>query len=131
MSVRPPQPSSYRSAAAVALLAIFVLAQTLGWMHRGFHASSGTARHTHSAVLAQVAAVPHDERSAWIASLFGNHQDPSDCRLFDFMGQPGCLPSAVPVPANVPSSAFLAASHADFVVRWTTLFDARGPPSSR
>lgn len=122
-----PRPSAHR-AAALALLLVFVLTQTLGWMHRGLHGASGVAQH---AVPAQLAAPSQIEPSGWLDDLFGSHTDASDCRLFDVMAKPGCVPQMDWVPPPTPTAAFLLASHADLVIRWAALFDARGPPLPR
>jgi hypothetical protein len=112
-------------AAAVALLVVLVLAQTLGWMHRGLHGASGAlsaspALHAHA-----------DAPSNWLHDLFGSHADGADCRLFDVLGKPGCAAATQAVLPTPAPLAFIASSHADFVARWAALFDARGPPSSR
>ena len=126
-SARPA--ASARRIALAALLLVFVLAQTLGWIHRGLHGAASEGRHGSSP-----AAVAHAEVSGTAAAmqdLFGNHADTSDCRLFDVLGQAGCAPApsfALPTPV---SASYLLATHADFVARWVALFDARGPPASR
>jgi hypothetical protein len=113
------------------LVAVLLLAQTVGWMHRGLHGtapahgSAATALHVHAGV-----AKPHAPRS-WIEKLFGSHTDASDCRLFDVLGQPGCASAALLPQPLIPMATLLVTTHADFVARWAALFDARGPPASR
>ncbi len=130
MDAPAPRANLLQRAAVVALLVVLVLAQTLGWMHRGLHGSStqdGVARPALHA--AGHDAVTHT--AGWMHDLFGSHADGSDCRLFDVLGKPGCAPAASVALGIPPALAFLASSHADFVARWAALFDARGPPSSR
>jgi hypothetical protein len=113
-------------AAAVALLVVLVLAQTLGWMHRGLHGASSPDRQAQPALHAHA-----DADTGWMNNLFGSHADSSDCRLFDVLGKPGCAPAALVAVPTLAPLAFVAASHGDFVARWAALFDARGPPPSR
>ena len=126
---RPQQRNATFRVAVLVLLAAFVLAQALGWMHRALHGDAGPDR----PVAAAVHAVDHGEGEApgFLDALFGSHAEASDCRLFDAVAQPGCAPSLVQVSAVALPAAVLLASHGDFVARWSALFDARGPPSSR
>jgi hypothetical protein len=119
-----------RRAVVAALLVVLVLAQTLGWMHRGLHGSSAEAwRHGSPALSA--AAADGARATGALQDLFSSHAEASDCRLFDVLGQPGCAPAAIlALPALVPAS-FLALAHAEFIARWAALFDARGPPLPR
>ena len=121
------RPSSFaRRACVAALLLAFVLAQTLGWIHRGLH--GGGSEGWQQATPVPAAAAHAD---GGLEDLFGEHVDASDCRLFDVLGQPGCAPAPlVALPVLVPASLLLA-THAGFVARWAALFDARGPPASR
>lgn len=122
-----------RRATALALLCVLVLAQTLGWLHRGLHGSDGPALQAPAATQVHAHAQAHDDEAPahWLAALFGSHADASDCRLFDVIGQPGCVPGLVLALPALPPAAFLVATHGDFVARWTALFDARGPPPPR
>lgn len=126
---RSSQQLAVRRAAVLVLLVALVLAQALGWMHRAVHGDTGAGR------LAATAAQPATDTELHapgpLDALFGSHADASDCRLFDVLAQPGCASVPVPMAAVVPATAFLLARHGDFVARWSALFDARGPPSSR
>ena len=113
------------------LLAVLVLAQTVGWMHRGLHGTSSSAMAAPSASHVHADAADPAKSGSWIHALFGSHTDASDCRLFDVLGQPGCASAALLPQTLIPMATLLATAHADFVARWAALFDARGPPSSR
>lgn len=121
--------TALRRVAVCALLVAFVLAQALGWIHRGLHGTGSPLAGT-VAVHAAGEGAPH-VRSSGFAGLFDSHADASDCRLFDAIAQPGCAPSHAAILPLPPLQALLLASHGDFVARWSALFDARGPPSSR
>jgi len=132
MAALLPQPRTrLHRAAVVALLVVLVLAQTLGWIHRGLHGASGAVRHAQAAAHAHAGEAAPQSGSGWMDDLFGSHADGADCRLFDVLGQPGCVPAALALPPALPPAFFLASTHADFVARWAALFDARGPPASR
>ena len=119
-----------RRAAVAMLLLVFVLAQSLGWMHRALHGTGGAASTMKVSLHASVHA-PREQAEAGIAGLFRGHAEASDCRLFDALAQPGCAAAAVVVlPLSLPT-AVLATAHGDFVARWSALFDARGPPPTR
>lgn len=118
-----------RRIAVASLLLVFVLAQTLGWIHRGLHGAASEGWHGSSPAAA--VQVELSGAAAPILDLFSSHADTSDCRLFDVLGQPGYAPAPLlPLTALVPAG-YLLATHADFVARWVALFDARGPPTSR
>lgn len=125
-----PTATALRRTAVALLLLAFVLAQSLGWMHRAVHGTGGAASAMSAGVHASADA-PREQAEAGIAGLFRGHADASDCRLFDALAQPGCAASALVVlPLSLPA-AILAAAYGEFVARWSALFDARGPPSSR
>lgn len=124
-----PSRTAAHRLAVLALLAAFVLAQALGWIHRGLHGESGPS--WRAAGTAHELSEPGGAEGGIFEALFGSHADASDCRLFDVVAQPA-MASAKPALAPLgPSTALLLASHAGFVVRWCALFDARGPPPSR
>jgi len=111
----------------VLLAVVLVLAQTLGWMHRTWHAG---APHLQRAGMSATDAAP-GTKASWIAALFDHAAGDAECRLHDAAGQPGCPPAVqVSLPAPVPGY-LVASTHADFVARWAALFDARGPPHFR
>jgi hypothetical protein len=125
-----PLPAPARRAAIVALLLALVLAQTLGWMHRVLH-GSGLEGGQHAFSAAVEPAQDEGAHDHGVHDLFGSHEEPTDCRLFDVLGQPGCAtPPLLVLPVLVPA-AQLAHTQADFVARWAALFDARGPPHPR
>lgn len=127
--VQPP--TIARRAAIAALLVVLVLAQTLGWIHRALHGDPpGSGR----PVVVAAASEPAPGASAHggvLHDLFGSHAEPTDCRLFDVLGQPGCATPPLVLPPVILPAARVALSHADFVARWAALFDARGPPATR
>lgn len=108
----------------LALLVAFLLAQALGWIHRGLHGADGP--------LAAAAGLHAPAAEApGLYDLFGSHEEPTDCRLFDGITHSACTPPALPVFSPAPPAAFLIASHGEFVARWSALFEARGPPPAR
>ncbi len=137
----------------VVLLGVFLLAQTLGWMHRGLHAfkvppvplraEAGVAQAAAPLEASAQAQAPvprqgHAHRHAarpaglgWLEGLFAAHDKPSDCQLLDAITQAGCLHAAMPVPMLLPMASVFARAQDDFVARWAALFDARGPPLLR
>lgn len=119
MSIASPPATLLRRTAMLALLAMFVLAQTLGWIHRGAH-GTGVPVHASSAAAADTA-----------GDLFGHDAGSNECRVYDALGHADCAPAPLlALPAFAPA-AVLAATLGDFVARWAALFDARGPPPSR
>lgn len=139
MSTTYPQPrTASQRASAVALLVVLVLAQTLGWLHRGLHGADGPAAvhatavlHAHAGADAQTQEATVADSPGWVGELFRNHANASDCRLFDAVVQPACASADIAVQAAMPPAGFIAASHAGFVARATAFFQARAPPLSR
>ena len=120
--------------AVLLLLVALVFAQSMGFVHRVVHAGEGAgqdlvaADHRHHA---DGASHLHDDES-WTQVLFGLHEDGADCRLYDGLGSQALACQAAFAAAVIaPSTAFLRSLAGDFVARWVTLFDARGPPPSR
>lgn len=111
----------------VLLLALFVLAQTLGLVHRGLH-GDGARPPNAAAGIHEHAAGETAQSPGWLDGLFGDHADPSGCLLFDVIAHPGCAPAYALIQPLLLPHALLAATRADFVARWSALFDARGPP---
>lgn len=121
---RPP-PTTLQRAAILALVVVLVLAQTLGWLHRGLH---GTPSVVQTVVTGGQAQAVSSEVGA---KAFGHETGTTECRLYDVLAQPGCAPAPLLVlPVALPAS-IVAATLGDFVARWAALFDARGPPASR
>lgn len=127
----PPSSTAARRVAVLALLVAFVLAQTLGWMHRGLHGGNDAFGSPPGVGLSFSHGATEEQAASGLGSLFGSHADASDCRLFDAVAQPGCAPSPVVVPALFVPTAFLLAGHGDVVARWSAPFEARAPPPSR
>lgn len=124
-----PSRTAARRLALLVLLAAFVLAQTLGWIHRGLHGEPGGS--WRGAGTVHELSEPRSAETGIFAALFGSHADASDCRLFDAVAQPAMTSAKLALAPLAPPSAILLASHAGFVARWCALFDARGPPPLR
>lgn len=116
-----------------------LFAQTLGLVHGiahgPIHGDVGTQ--ITQAVAAHAEQSHHAPGNAQVApgaleTLFPQHEDAEDCRLFDALGQqPGAtLAGPVHPPAVPPCMQRLRRLEGAFVARWATLFDARGPPLS-
>ena len=126
MHHRSPPPSTLpRRAAALALVVVLVLAQTLGWMHRSLHATPSPAQAALTA--GQALATGSDSG----APALGHEAGTNECRLYDVLAQPGCASTPLLVLPIALPAALLVATLGDFVARWAALFDARGPPASR
>jgi hypothetical protein len=122
--IRRPPPSTLQRAAVLALVAVLLLAQTLGWLHRGLHGTPSVAQAVLVATQAQATADAG-------AKAFGHEAGTVECRLYDVLAQPGCAPAPLLQLPFAPPAAWLATALGDFVARWAALFDARGPPASR
>lgn len=124
-----PSRTAAQRLAVLVLLAVFVLAQALGWIHRGLHGESGPS--WREAATAHAPSEPRGAGGGIFAALFGSHADASDCRLFDVVAQPAMASARLALAPVAPPAALVLASHAGVVARWCALFDARGPPPSR
>lgn len=122
------------------LLALaLLLGQTLGLMHRALHAPQAQVELAHALLEAREAAHPShhvhgacDHGPSWLADLFATHDagDPA-CHLSDPLNPPHVqAPPMVTLPA-LPAATLLVEALGDFVARWASLFDARGPPAPR
>lgn len=136
--MRTSQDLQHRTAARrllVALLTLFLLAQTLGWVHRGLHGSErrmpGSARSHVSTACDAASSCAAQADPGWAQRLFGSHEDAAQCQLYDAVTHPGCTPGAVTALGLVPVAAAWVRTEAAFVARRTALFDARGPPPFR
>ena len=107
-----------------------VAAQALGLMHRVVHGPQVFIGHESGA---QHSLGEADGRlgSGWVAGLFAGHDDDSTCRLFDPLNHVGALAvPAVTLPV-ILAFFFIDFFQGEFLARWATLYDARGPPSLR
>ena len=120
-----------------------LFAQTLGLVHGIAHGPIHANVGTQTQAVGPHAEAPHHAHpghapgNAQVApgtleTLFPQHEDAEDCRLFDALGQQPGVAIAVPVPppAVPPCMQRLRRLEGAFVARWATLFDARGPPLS-
>lgn len=121
-----------------------LFAQTLGLVHGiahgpihanvGAQAAQAVGPHTEVPHHAHPGHAPGNAQVApgTLETLFPQHEDAEDCRLFDALGQqPGAaMAGPVPPPAVPPCMQRLRHLEGAFVARWATLFDARGPPLS-
>lgn len=113
--------------AAFALLA----AQTLGLAHRVVHADAAAPTHAHGHS-------HHDHDDGHGASgedafaLFTDHEDASDCRLYDQLSHADVLPALLVVVSVLPAPRLLLAGcKGGVVVRHAAPLEARGPPPIR
>ncbi len=111
-------------------LLVFILAQTLGWVHRGLHAMP----HGSAAPVAGHALVPHavgDHAShSWVERLFADHTQSSDCRLYDTLTHAEGVPVSPLALVVAPALALVVPVGCGATGRSTVPFDARGPPLS-
>lgn len=121
-----------------------LFAQALGLVHGiahgpihanvGAQAAQAVGAHTEVPHHAHPGHAPGNAQVApgTLETLFPQHEDAEDCRLFDALGQqPGAaMAGPVPPPAVPPCMQRLRRLEGAFVARWATLFDARGPPLS-
>lgn len=135
------EPPRWRAAALLcAWCALCILfAQTLGLAHGIAHGPVHGDVGTQAAqtVAAQAEQSHHALGNAQgapdaLETLFAQHEDAEDCRLFDALGQQPGAAMAGPVhpPTAPPCMQRLRRLEGAFVARWATLFDARGPPLS-
>jgi hypothetical protein len=113
----------------VLALALLV-APTLGHMHRVVHGPHVEVAHEAAAAQEHTGECDHSQR--WLSALFGHDEGDTGCRLYDQLNQSDSLPTvaALALPL-VLSSVLVRQSHGLALVRWSALFDARGPPSLR
>jgi hypothetical protein len=140
-------------AAVLVLVIAMLLSQTLGLMHRmvhsditpiGYdllalreaasqaHAHSPTSAHDHAHDPAHTHGADCDHGSGWVAQLFGQHSDDSDCRIMDASSGFDVLVKA-PALMDAAQSAplFMAFMSARAALAALALFEARGPPATR
>jgi hypothetical protein len=107
------------------LLLALVLAPFLGQVHRVLHTGAPATALAHAA--------DGSHAHGGLASLFGDHVDGNDCRLYDQLGHAD-LACGVPAPAlplPVVPAFVLAWREGEALARFAALFDARGPPALR
>lgn len=112
----PTRAASTRLQAALvaALLAVLVLAQTLGALHRIAHPGGDGA------------ATPSTH---WVLDLFADHDHDGSCELFDQLTHGAALCAASPGPLASPEPAPPVARHAAWqIAAQAAGFLARGPP---
>ena len=110
------------------MVALWV-AGTLGLVHRSVHVPG-----LPHALAVQPAADTEGTHAHghWILTLFGQHHEDADCRLYDQLAH-GPAALGVPMivlPLVLPVAVF-DYLEGQALARWVALFDARGPPSSR
>lgn len=117
--------STSRSTATRTLVCVLAfalwIAATLGLVHRTLHA--------HATGLPELAEKVEAPRGLF--ALFGDHTD-AECRLYDQLSH-GSAALSVPLvilPVTLPAATFVWLE-GEALARWATLFDARGPPSTR
>jgi hypothetical protein len=116
------------------ILVSVICAQALGFMHgivHTFHVEEQQAGQASTSALAAPEAAAAHEEGDWIESLFAQHGEAQDCRMFDGVGHQSpmfYLPLVTPVLTPCASLQRLLAGA--FVARWAALFEARAPPPS-
>jgi len=114
----------------IGCLLVFILAQTLGWMHRGLHAiPHGSPVPVAGHALAPPAVGDHIPHS-WTERLFAGHTEASDCRLYDALTHAEGVPVSPLALVVVPALAVTVRVVDVTTGRCTVPFDARGPPLS-
>lgn len=118
-----------------------VAAQALGLMHRIVHGPQtaiGPRAHAEHLHLAGADDQAHAHARAGahthvhgLEALFSGHEDDSTCRLFDPLNHEAATSVPLLVLPLLLAPCHFERLHADFVARWSTLFDARGPPAFR
>ena len=128
------------------VLMALVSAQALGLMHRVIHTPLAALGHEAAAfhlpdsramadanaashVASHAPGVPHG--NGWVASLFTGHTDDSTCRLFDPLNHEAVPTVPCVRPPVISVFFFIDFFQGEFLARWATLYDARGPPSPR
>ena len=126
-------PSGSRQAALlVALMVALWVAGTLGLVHRSVHVP-GVPHALATQTTADVeSAHGHHDHGSWVLTLFDQHHEDADCRLYDQLAHgPAALGVPMMVLPLVLPVAVFDYLEGQALARWVALFDARGPPSSR
>ena len=108
------------------LILALLWAQALGLWHGTVHLRVSALPSTAVSVSASAS------EKISIPSVFGlllTHQEGVDCQLFDQLAHGDALTPLLHIAlALVPTVERLRASHADFLQRWHTQYQARAPP---
>ena len=124
---RHPHTASTR---IIGWLLVFVLAQTLSWVHRGLHAMPhGAPSPVAGHVLAPQAVGDHASHS-WAERLFAGHTQASDCQLFDALTHADGAPASLLTLGLLPAVVLRASASGAAAGGCAVPFDARGPPLS-
>ena len=121
---------------AAALMASMVLAQSLGFMHRGLHNSMGHAGHSQttehgSHADCSEAGKTSGNGSGWIGSLFSHQEGDSTCRLVDAQSHfDAAIYAQTPVITAQSAAHSVAFSQITSTARAGAPFEARAPPHS-
>jgi len=132
MHARPGLPVARRQSQPVVwpwawLLALVLLAQSLGQVHTVLHAATAHGNIGAERLLGRHASEP--QVSHWLSRLFADHGNASDCRLYDQVSHGDCMPAAAPLPpAAMPGPVWAAQFPTSAPVRLTLRPQARGPP---
>jgi hypothetical protein len=109
------------------LLALVLLAQSLGQVHGVLHAGAPqgeiSAQHLANAS-------GHEARTdSWLSHLFDDHANATDCRLYDQISHGDCIPTAALLLAlALPVPVLATLSPESAWARPTLQIQARGPP---
>jgi hypothetical protein len=109
------------------LLALVLLAQSLGQVHGVLHAGGAqeeVSDHHRAGANVHVA-----QTAPWQGHLFDGHANATDCRLYDQISHSDCLPTAAPLLAlTLPVAVLTTPSPESAWARPTLRVQARGPP---
>lgn len=120
------QPREWARSLLAALLILFLLAQTVGWMHRSLHGPENGTRLTQTGHSAATSHAP-----SGLDGLFASHDAPSKCKLFDAVLHPGCASAPPLVNGPAPVAPALTEPQQAAIAGQTKPYDARGPPAFR
>ncbi len=117
----------------IGALALVVLAQTLGWMHRAVHGAPHLAGLSPAASAVSADAGPAGSASTHphgVDALFSGHSKASDCQLLDAFTHADGLPAAAVALPVAPALAWVAIARTAGIAEHTLATRARGPPAS-
>ena len=117
---------SWRLSRLGLLVLMLLWSQAMGLWHGTVHPFAG-----HSSSVQNISAASANEATK-IPPIFGflsAHEEGVDCQLFDQLAHGDALTPLLHIAlALVPTAERLRASHADFLQRWHTQYQARAPP---